>query len=233
MNFFTGIFQGFWPKIYEHLFYRTRLGDCSCTWLFWVLWYIVVSRNCVFLIDWRGDRSISNPRYKCNRLLIDVSQSPTLNSVDRFPAQNRLWLALDPPPKQWVLSEQETITSFANWQSKGAYTLQKIFHGTEIFSRTACAVRFFLKKKLNCACGPRKIFRFVENFLKCICTLITWLCEINLSSLYKHRVFLVKSTGSLKSTGTKIWRHCSVENFAFEHCQEGVICKIKKYLANI
>ena len=32
--------------------------------------------------------------------------------------------------------------------------------------------------------------------------LITWLCEINLSSLYKHRVFLVNSTGSLKSTGT-------------------------------
>ena len=31
---------------------------------------------------------------------------------------------------------------------------------------------------------------------------ITWLCEINLTSLYKHRVFLVKSTGSLKSTGT-------------------------------
>ena len=31
---------------------------------------------------------------------------------------------------------------------------------------------------------------------------ITWLCEINLTSLHKHRVFLVKSTGSLKSTGT-------------------------------
>ena len=28
--------------------------------------------------------------------------------------------------------------------------------------------------------------------------LITWLCEINLTSLYKHRVCLVKSTGSLK-----------------------------------
>ena len=27
---------------------------------------------------------------------------------------------------------------------EGAYTLQKIFHGTEIFPRTACAVRFFL-----------------------------------------------------------------------------------------
>ena len=32
--------------------------------------------------------------------------------------------------------------------------------------------------------------------------LITWLCEINLTFLHKHRIFLVKSTGSLKSTGT-------------------------------
>ena len=39
-------------------------------------------------------------------------------------------------------------------------------------------------------------FPFMQNFL------ITWLCEINLASLYKHRVFIVKSTGSLKSTGT-------------------------------
>ena len=53
---------------------------------------------------------------------------------------------------------------------KGAYTLHKIFHGTENFPRTACAVRFFLKKKLYCACGPQKIFRSVENFMKCICT---------------------------------------------------------------
>ena len=53
---------------------------------------------------------------------------------------------------------------------KGAYTLQKIFHETENFPRTACAVRFFRKKKSYCACGPRKIFRSVENFLKCICT---------------------------------------------------------------
>ena len=30
MNFFTGIFQGFWPKIYEHLFYRTPLANCFC-----------------------------------------------------------------------------------------------------------------------------------------------------------------------------------------------------------
>ena len=27
---------------------------------------------------------------------------------------------------------------------KGGYTLQKNFHGTENFPRTACAVRFFL-----------------------------------------------------------------------------------------
>ena len=59
--------------------------------------------------------------------------------------------------------------SFNNF--KGAYTLQKIFHGTENFPRTSCAVRFFLKKKSYCACGPRKIFRSVENFLKCICTI--------------------------------------------------------------
>ena len=36
----------------------------------------------------------------------------------------------------------------------------------------------FLKKKSYCACGPRKIFRSVGNFLKCICTFIcstfTW-----------------------------------------------------------
>ena len=42
-------------------------------------------------------------------------------------------------------------------------------------------------------------FLGVQNM---ITVLITWLCEINLMSLYKHRVFLVKSTGSLKSTGT-------------------------------
>ena len=53
---------------------------------------------------------------------------------------------------------------------KGAYTLHKIFHGTEYFPRTACAVQFFLKKKLYCACGPQKIIRSVENFMKCICT---------------------------------------------------------------
>ena len=58
--------------------------------------------------------------------------------------------------------------------SKGAYTLQKIFHRTENFPRTACAVRFFLKKKSYCACGPRKIFRSVENFPKCICTFTLW-----------------------------------------------------------
>ena len=55
---------------------------------------------------------------------------------------------------------------------KGENTLQKIFHGTEDFPRTACAVRFFRKKKSYCACGSRKIFRSVENFLKCICTLM-------------------------------------------------------------
>ena len=72
--------------------------------------------------------------------------------------------------KVWVMI---LITDFVkgNNETKGAYTLQKIFHGTENFPRSACAVRFFLKKKSYCTCGPRKIFLSVENFLKCICTL--------------------------------------------------------------
>ena len=53
--------------------------------------------------------------------------------------------------------------------------------------------------------------------------LITWLCEINLSSLYKHRVFLVKSTGTFNNIITTnrmferaIWDkspECIFENF--------------------
>ena len=30
MNFFIGIFQGFWPQISEHLFSRTPLSSCDC-----------------------------------------------------------------------------------------------------------------------------------------------------------------------------------------------------------
>ena len=30
MNFFIGIFQGFWPQISEHLFSRTPLSTCDC-----------------------------------------------------------------------------------------------------------------------------------------------------------------------------------------------------------
>ena len=62
-----------------------------------------------------------------------------------------------------------------------------------------------LELKMSIAITSR--LQFHKNYstnllLFLIHTLITWLCEINLTSLYKHRVFLVKSTGSLKSTGT-------------------------------
>ena len=30
MNFFIGIFQGFWPQISEQLFSRTPLSSCDC-----------------------------------------------------------------------------------------------------------------------------------------------------------------------------------------------------------
>ena len=30
MNFFIGIFQGFWPQISEHLFSRIPLSSCDC-----------------------------------------------------------------------------------------------------------------------------------------------------------------------------------------------------------
>ena len=30
INFFIGIFQGFWPQISEHLFFRTPLSSCNC-----------------------------------------------------------------------------------------------------------------------------------------------------------------------------------------------------------
>ena len=83
-----------------------------------------------------------------------------------------------PLPKltEYVTFRQWDVFLFSscNMMYKGGYTLQKIFHGTENLPRTACAVRFFLKKKSYCACGPRKIFRSVENFLKCISTLTTY-----------------------------------------------------------
>ena len=70
------------------------------------------------------------------------------------------------------------------------FYLQYDCYSSKLFSRECSKLYFSVEKNIE-------LFLF---FL--VSHVITWLYEINLTSLYKHRVFLVKSTGSLKSTGT-------------------------------
>ena len=111
---------------------------------------------------------------------------------------------------------------------KGAYILHKIFHRTENFMWTACAVQFFLQKKSYCTCGPRKIFRSVENFMKYICTFkvnimavlkerYNWVLSrrtwMKKNITYKSVTYYINTTGITRSSLGNFWVKTSVRSF--------------------
>ena len=78
------------------------------------------------------------------KLISDASLTYILVPRLRFRGHERsLWLIKADFPLKSFPRSRVNLRHCIDWKwRKGAYTLQKIFHGTENFPRTACTVRF-------------------------------------------------------------------------------------------
>ena len=91
------------------------------------------------------------------------------------------------------------------------------------FSADRMRSTIFSKKKSYCACGRRKTFRSVENFLKCICTLILILWIWNGS----NRVLIQVCD---EWTSTRAWTKIRSDSLQFR--RNGIISADKSISTN-